>query len=224
MNSDSNDFEIEKELKKLGYWNDIYTQNNYFGTGPTILANFAKNLIEKYSIHDILELGCGQGRDCTFFASLNCNVVATDISENAINFVKNIKNEKKLDNLELFVHDSTKPMNFKNEMFDLVYSNLAFQFFDHNQLSEIFKNIKKVMKNDSFFLFSTKKSGDKYYNFGNKVSENAFEYKGITRFFFDKIELEKILKKYFSIVTFEEDTHTNLDNTTSVWWKILVKK
>ena len=80
------------------------------------------------------------------------------------------------------------------------------------------------MKNDSFFLFSTKKSGDKYYNFGNKVSENAFEYKGITRFFFDKIELEKILKKYFSIVTFEEDTHTNLDNTTSVWWKILVQK
>ena len=42
MNSDSNDFEIEKELKKLGYWNDIYTKNNYFGTGPTILANFAK--------------------------------------------------------------------------------------------------------------------------------------------------------------------------------------
>lgn len=32
-------------------------------------------------------------------------------------------------------------------------------------------------------LFSTKKKGDKYYEFGNKINENAFEYSGITRYF-----------------------------------------
>ena len=80
------------------------------------------------------------------------------------------------------------------------------------------------MKNNSFFLFSTKKSGDKYYNFGNRISDNSFESKGITRFFYEKSELVHILKKNFTIEHFEDSKHVNADNTVSVWWNILVKK
>ena len=83
-----NNSEIETELKKLGYWNDLYSKQNYFGIGPTILALEAQELIKNNSISNILELGCGQGRDSLFFANLGYNVVGTDISENAINFVK----------------------------------------------------------------------------------------------------------------------------------------
>ncbi len=67
MNIDSNPSEIENELKKLGYWDNLYSKNDYFGTGQTILANFAKDVIEKNSIKNMLELGCGQGRDSVFF-------------------------------------------------------------------------------------------------------------------------------------------------------------
>lgn len=223
MNENIKNSEIETELKKLGYWNDLYSKNNYFGTGPTILAIFAQKLIEKYSISKILELGCGQGRDSIFFANLGCHVTATDISENAINFVKQIKKEQGLENLELFVHDTLNPLNPKSANFDLVYCNLALQFFDINQLSQIFSNIKKTMKKNSLFLFSTKKSGDKYFDFGTKISEIAFEYNGITRFFFSKSKLEDSLKQFFNIISFEADSHINPDGTKSVWWKILVK-
>ena len=92
MKSHDNHSETETELKKLGYWNDIYSKKNYFGTGPTILALKAQEIIKKNSVSNILELGCGQGRDSLFFTNLGCNVVGTDISENAINFVK--KNKK----------------------------------------------------------------------------------------------------------------------------------
>ena len=100
MNFDNNSSEIENELKKLGYWNNLYTKNDYFGTGQTILANFARDVIEKNSIKNILELGCGQGRDSIFFAKLGFNVTAVDISENAIKFVKKIKNEQNFKNLQ----------------------------------------------------------------------------------------------------------------------------
>ena len=219
----SNNPEIETELKKLGYWNDIYSKQNYFGTGPTILALEAHELIKNNSITNILELGCGQGRDSLFFANFGHNVIATDISENAINSVKKIKNEQNIGNLELHLHDSLNPFNFTDLKFELIYSNLALQFFNLKQLSGILSNIKKIMKPNSFFLFSTKKSGDKYFNFGNKISENSFEYNGITRFFFNKSELENILKNYFTIISFEDDSHINSDETKSVWWKILVK-
>ena len=72
---------IENELKKLGYWNDIYTEDNYFGTGQTILADFAKPLIEQHGIKNLLEIGCGQGRDSLFFASFMNSVISFDISE-----------------------------------------------------------------------------------------------------------------------------------------------
>jgi len=108
--------------------------------------------------------------------------------------------------------------------FDLVYSNLALQFFNLEQLTNIFSNIKKVMKKNSFLLFSTKKSGDKYFNFGQKLSQNSFEYGGITRYFYEKKLIEKILKEQnFTILNFEDEKHTNPDQTISVWWKILVK-
>ena len=197
-----NNSEVEDELKKLGYWNDLYSKQNYFGTGPTILALEAQEIIKKNSISNILELGCGQGRDSLFFTNLGCKVVGTDISENAINFVKKIKNEQNLENLELFLHDTLNPFVFKNSNFELIYSNLALQFFDLSQLSQIFSNIKKIMKPKSFFLFSTKKSGDKYFQFGNKISETAFEYNGITRFFFSRTQLENILKNYFTILSY----------------------
>jgi len=80
------------------------------------------------------------------------------------------------------------------------------------------------MKSDSMLLFSTKKKGDKYYELGNKISENAFEYSGITRHFFEKPTLENILKNHFEILEFNEDSHNNLDSSVSVWWKILVQK
>ena len=114
MNIDSNPSEIENELKKLGYWDNLYSKNDYFGTGQTILANFAKDIIEKNSIKNMLELGCGQGRDSVFFAKLGCNIVAIDISENAIKFVERTKYDENLKNLQLVISDIQKPLNFQN--------------------------------------------------------------------------------------------------------------
>lgn len=213
---------IENELKKLGYWNDIYSKKNYFGTGPTKLAIFAKELLEKNSLQKILELGCGQGRDCLFFAKQGFDVFGFDISQDAISFVEECRIAENLGNLKVVVHDVIKPLDFNSE-FDLIYSNLALQFFDLNQLGAIFDNINKIMQKNSLFLFSTKKSGDKYHNFGTKISNHAFEYKGITRFFFEKSELEKLLSEYFVVEIFETEQHVNLDKSVSVWWKILLK-
>jgi len=220
-NSDSSI--IENELKKLGYWNNLYTKDDYFGTGQTILADMARPLIEKHKIKNLLEIGCGQGRDSIFFSSFVDSVTSFDISEKAIKYVEKIRNQKNLTNLNLFVHDIKKPIDFPKKKFQMVYSNLALQFFDASQLEKIFENISDIMEKDSLFLFSTKKSGDKYHNFGKKLTNYSFEYKNITRFFFEKGKLENILEKHFSIISFEDDSHINPDETVSAWWKILVK-
>jgi ubiquinone/menaquinone biosynthesis C-methylase UbiE len=210
--------------KRLSYWNGLYDKKNFFGTGPTKLAKYAESLLEKTEISNLLEVGCGQGRDAVHFSQLGYNVNAFDISSKAIKFVEEMKNSLELTGLNLVVHDAEKPLPYPNANFDFVYSNLALQFFNLDQLQAVFTNIAAVMKKDSTLLFSTKKKGDKYYDFGNKINENAFEYSGITRYFFDKSALENVLQKHFKILEFSEDSHKNLDSSVSVWWKILVQK
>lgn len=213
-----------EDEKKLSYWNQLYSSKDFFGIGPTKLAKLAESLLIQPHNMNVLEIGCGQGRDAIYFSQLGCQIHAFDISTKAVDYVSDVKKSLKLKNLNVFTHDVEIPLPFKEETFDFAYSNLALQFFDIVKLAKIFANISRVMKKNSLFLFSTKKSGDKYYDFGNKINKNAFEYKGITRYFFDQSELTDLLVKHFEIINFENDSHVNLDSTISMWWKILVRK
>ena len=207
----------------LQYWSFMYKTKNVFGEGPTILAKEAHQILKNIECRKMLEIGCGQGRDALYFSELGYKIEAFDISNEAIDFVKTQKQIKKLDNLELFQHDVKMPIT-KENYFDFVYSNLTLQFFDISNLQLILENISKCMNTNSLFHFSTKKIGDKYYDFGTKINENAFSYKGITRYFYEKEILENLFEDNFKIKKFESDKHTNLDNTISVWWKILLQK
>lgn len=202
----------------------MYSKPNVFGTGPTKLAELAHSLIKDKPIKNILEIGCGQGRDALFFSGKGYFVETFDISENAIKFVNKTKESFNIKNLNAIVHDVQEPFPHSNNFFDFIYSNLALQFFDLESLEKIFENINRVMKYNATILFSTKKKGDKYHDFGTKVNEHAFEHKGITRYFYDKQILEQLFEEKFEILNFDEDRHSNPNSTVSEWWKILLKK
>jgi len=212
------------EINYLNYWNSLYDKKNYFGTGPTKLAILAESLLKTNNVIQILDIGCGQGRDTFYFSQLGYHVDAIDISENAIEYIKKTKIQLNLNNINAIVHDIEKPFPFSEDKYDFIYSNLALQFFNAVKLNEIFSNIVKIMKKNSLFLFSTKKEGDKYYQFGNKINEYAFEYKGITRYFYPEETLKNLITTHFKIIKFDSEKHTNFDSSVSVWWKILLQK
>jgi len=213
-----------KEEKIISYWSDMYSKPNVFGTGPTKLAKIAHDLIQDKPVKNVLEIGCGQGRDSIFFSEKGYFIETFDISKNAITFVNKMKESFNLKNLNAIVHDVTETFPHSNMFFDFIFSNLALQFFDIDTLEKIFNNIDRVMKDEATILFSTKKKGDKYHDFGTKISEDAYEHKGITRYFYDKSILEQMLEQKFEILRFDDDRHTNPNSTVSEWWKILLKK
>ena len=150
----------------LNYWNTLYSKQNYFGEGPTKLAKIAEKLFQENNSQKILEVGCGQGRDAIYFSQLGFDVHAFDISANAIKSLSSVKGRMNLNKLNVFEHNVLEPLDFPEEYFDFIYSNLALQFFDLKNLSKILKNISNVMKKNSSFLLSTKKEGDKYHKVG----------------------------------------------------------
>ncbi len=213
--------DIEKELRRLGYWNDMYSKENAFGTGPTKLAIYAEKIMNENKVRTVLELGCGQGRDSLFFAEKGYQVTAIDFSKNAVNYVKKIIEQNEIENIDVKLQDIVQ-LDLDHK-FDCIYSNLALQFFNQNQLSDIFKKVSRMLHEDQVFIFSTKKPGDKYHNVGRKINEKAFMTNDIVRYFFDKGEIEEMLKPFFEIETLEEEDHTNADGSKSVWWYSVVR-
>lgn len=72
---------------RAGYWNSYYESS----LAPLEPSSFAQHVIGIISLPhaDILEVGCGNGRDAIFFSSRGHNVTALDKSEGAISFCVN---------------------------------------------------------------------------------------------------------------------------------------
>lgn len=60
-------------------WNKVYSSDaSFFGDVPSYFGLNCREEFKKHGVKKLLELGCGQGRDTTFFASNDIDVVAID--------------------------------------------------------------------------------------------------------------------------------------------------
>ena len=101
-------------------------------------------IIKRYKIYkydSILEIGCGEGRDAKFLLKKGYNVLATDVSVEAINYCKqndmlNVENYEVLDVLDC--------SDFKYS-FDFIYSIACVHMFTEvNDRNKYYKFIKII--------------------------------------------------------------------------------
>ena len=76
---------VEHPIDNTDYWN-LYYQNKLCPTSPSPFARYVSTLVEPG--RTLAELGCGNGRDALYFASLGLDVVAMDLSEAAISMLR----------------------------------------------------------------------------------------------------------------------------------------
>lgn len=101
----------EKRYKQVHGSNCSWASNN---PSPIVLKT-----IEKYNCANgkMLELGCGEGRDANFLLEKGYNILATDVSNEAINYCKSIN----MNNRKSFIVLDACTSNL-NEKFDFIYS------------------------------------------------------------------------------------------------------
>jgi ubiquinone/menaquinone biosynthesis C-methylase UbiE len=95
----------------------------------------------------VISLGCGSGEDCAYLKSQGVKkVVGVDISEKLIQIAKD-----SYPNCDFKVMDMER-LNFSDQSFDFAYSSLAIHYIE--DWHQVFKEVYRVLKPDSFFLFS----------------------------------------------------------------------
>lgn len=86
------------------YWNRFYGRSGQAGAiWPSQFAAFVLGEIDRQG--DLIDIGCGTGRDAQFFASHGLNVVGVDASESAVAICRSIQRDLSVKNLN-FVHAS----------------------------------------------------------------------------------------------------------------------
>ncbi|MBU1245959.1 MAG: class I SAM-dependent methyltransferase [Nanoarchaeota archaeon] len=96
----------------------------------------------------ILCLGCGAGEECAYIKSLGAKkVIGVDISKGLIKLAK-----RNFPDIEFKVMDMEK-LKFAKSSFDLIYSSLVLHYVKN--WVRVFNEVKKVLKKNGVFLFST---------------------------------------------------------------------
>ncbi len=189
------DFDRDKE-----YWNHIY-ENGSITEEP---SPFAKAVISDMKTRgkDVLELGCGNGRDSMFFAREGFRVTGIDASNNAIGMLK----ERSLKMAARFICDDfVKCKTIYSVLYDSIYSRFTLHAISENQETELLINCIKALKSNGRLYIEARSVKDELYGLGTRVDNNAFVYNGHYRRF---IEINTLTKKMetmgYRIISAEE--------------------
>lgn len=186
---------IDKDRK---YWSNFYKDNKI----PFEPSLFAKFCLKKYFTDkkNLLELGCGNGRDALFFADNGIKTTALDICLEEINY---LKSHYAKNNLQFLHHDFT---NFKSvEKYDVVYSRFTLHSINKEQEKNLLPLVYEVLRKDGLFCIEARGIKNSLYGLG-KASFDGFIYDGHFRRFLDLEELKLKLEKLgFNILFAKEN-------------------
>lgn len=126
------------------YWNQHHQERKMseYSHQPTSLAQYVARLLPPQS--HLLELGCGEGNDSSYFANKGHNVRAVDFAESIIN--NNQQRYSAQPNLSFEVADISQQLPFTDQTFDGVYARLTLHYFTDETTQQAFKDIGRVLK------------------------------------------------------------------------------
>ncbi|MBL1140618.1 MAG: adenylyl-sulfate kinase [Proteobacteria bacterium] len=137
---------LEKTKHKLDrgrgpHWNSYYESN----IAPIIPSSFAKSVASQLlKNQEILEIGCGNGRDAAFFASSGFNVTAIDRSESAIKYCREKYSNHSVCFYEGMITDSSP--HITNVKYDIIYSRFVIHAMPLEEEIEVLSAANNLLK------------------------------------------------------------------------------
>jgi cyclopropane fatty-acyl-phospholipid synthase-like methyltransferase len=161
-------------------WDREYTSHGkLWGKGPSILGIVAADYLEKHRPRqrlEILDIGCGYGRDaCHLARVLDCRVTGIDTSEKALAIARDEAAAKGLANAEFELRDFR---NFDRAEFDVLLISNLYQLLRQEERDELRDAAAKALKTGGFLFLSTLSISDpEHYGQGTPVAgeSNSFD-------------------------------------------------
>ena len=176
---------------KKNYW-DIFYDKEIPPQHPSNFSKYILNYIDDKN--NLLDIGCGNGRDSLFFEENGFDVISIDKAK-SIDFLGDINKFHVVD-----VND----IDFK---VDVYYARFFIHAIKENILDSFLENLYRLMPTKSVFVFETRSTKGmtelekKETNFKSTIGEKHF------RMLYSKKYMKTKLMKYFDIIHLVEENN-----------------
>ena len=205
------------------YWDKVYWEKHL---KEDDLENIEELWVKKYEniiinndYKKVLDLGCGIGQYTNYFTEKGHDVVATDISKKALDYLSN-KNPK----VKTVLQDMTDKLKFNDNEFDIVFANLSIHFFNEEDTRKLLNEIHRILKPNGLFIGSVN-STSAYEFIKDRVTEiekNYYASNGRNVRLFDESQFEKYFNKFDKVVL-NEVVETRFKHSKNMWEFIYIK-
>ncbi len=192
--------------------NKIYDPSHFPSKMAFTVIEHLKNVNNNEKI-DILDIGCGEGRDDLYLAQnlKNRRIVGIDPSRKAIHKARDTLSGE--NNVE-FHTIGFKELD-ESYQFDVILLSGVYHFFNKVERGLFKEKIKKILKPNGWFFLSTLSSNDtQYYGKGTPVPDDPNSFKGITYLHFASKSEFKEEFSFLEIIELDEYYHKNYPSDT----------
>ena len=206
-------------LKKTFYWDKFY--KNFNLKKP---SDFAIFIAKRKNTGNLIDIGCGNGRDSIFFQNDKTNVLGIDTCKYIID--KNIQLTKQNKKIKFKNIDISSKKFLKIEKFNNVYCRFVLHIINSEKEDLLLNNIKKITKKNSLIFFEFRTTNDKLYKIGKKISKYERYTDHYRRFINVNDFLKKIIQlNVFSLLYLNEDTNfSKIYKENPTLCRIILKK
>jgi SAM-dependent methyltransferase len=181
------------------HWEEVFSREKaFFGEEPSDFSRKSLELFLRVEVQELLELGCGQGRDTIFFARNGLRVTALDYAEIAVEALKKKATAAGVaSSILVRTHDVRQPLPFPDNSFDACYCHMLLCMeLSTGEISFIIGEIHRVLRPGGIVLYSVRSNFDKHYRTGIRLREEIYEIGGFAVHFFTEEKIRNLAKGY----------------------------
>ena len=146
------------------YWDEYYKKD----AAPSFPSPFAGYVANKLRTkQNILEIGCGNGRDSKFFSSKGHHVTGLDRSGKAIELCKSLYSNEPI---EFFFGAVTHIAKTNKKQYDLIYSRFVIHAMSMDEELEMLKTSYQLLNKNGQFFIECRSINDPLSNTGEILS------------------------------------------------------
>jgi SAM-dependent methyltransferase len=181
-------------------WDSTYSSNqDFFGKEASQLGRSALPVLLKHKVKNVLELGCGQGRDTLFLAENGMEVTALDYSETGLCQIGERASSCGVQgSVTLKIGDARNGLPFDDGTFDACFSHMFFTMqLTEKELAFIFAEVLRVLRPGGLNIYSVRNVHDPHFGKGEHFGEGMWQNPlGFVVHFFDEEKVMRLASGY----------------------------
>ncbi|MBU4314923.1 MAG: class I SAM-dependent methyltransferase [Candidatus Portnoybacteria bacterium] len=195
----------------MNQWNKIYKDEGeaygyYNILKPHEDIDKVIKLFTKHNVNDVLDLGCGAGRNLIYLAKKNFNLSGLDLAPEGLKLIKKDLSKNKI-KADLAVGSIYNKFSYQDESFDAIISVQVLQHGTEKQILKAIDEIKRILKPGGlvFITLCGRLSNGRVRLFlvktARQIAPNTYKptkgnEQGLTHFIYNKTLIQKHFKDF----------------------------